>query len=147
MKKLILETCIAYAEEKRNRVKKAIALVKDSLTSESKSTAGDKHETGRAMLQLEREKLGTQLKQSEEIVLQLKRIDPNFSSKTVQIGSYIKTNKASYFICAPLGKLAYKNSEFFAISIHSPIGKLLLGKSINDTIAFNGTSQTIITIH
>ncbi len=33
----------------------------DSTANETKSTAGDKHETGRAMAQLEQEKIGSQI--------------------------------------------------------------------------------------
>lgn len=35
--------------------------IKEALFQDSKSTAGDKHETSRAMAQLEQEKLGKQL--------------------------------------------------------------------------------------
>ena len=34
--------------------------IKEALFEEIKSSVGDKHETGRAMLQLEREKVGNQ---------------------------------------------------------------------------------------
>ena len=50
----------------------------EALDSESKSSAGDKHETGRAMLQLEMEKAGQQLQEVEKMKLILEKIQSEF---------------------------------------------------------------------
>ncbi|MFQ3174824.1 MAG: transcription elongation GreA/GreB family factor, partial [Flavobacterium sp.] len=36
------------------------------------------------------------------------------------------------------GQLEVANKMYFAVSVSSPIGKLLLGKQENDVISFNG---------
>ena len=53
--------CVDFVENRFQTIQKTIDEIQESLTSETKSSAGDKHETGRAMLQLEREKAGNQL--------------------------------------------------------------------------------------
>jgi hypothetical protein len=61
IKKELYNQCFSFIENRLLTVKKTMAEIQESLLSETKSSAGDKHETGRAMLQLEREKAGNQL--------------------------------------------------------------------------------------
>ena len=58
IKEQLYEFCRAYIDGRTIRINESIKSIQESLSSETKSSAGDKHETGRAMLQLEREKLG-----------------------------------------------------------------------------------------
>ena len=67
LKKDLYLFCQAYISNRKARIEARIAAVSEALEAESKSSAGDKHETGRAMLQLEREKLGHQLAEAEKI--------------------------------------------------------------------------------
>ena len=62
LKETLLSKCHEFIDERHQRIQRTIDEIKVSLQSETKSSAGDKHETGRAMLQLEREKAGQQLK-------------------------------------------------------------------------------------
>ncbi len=146
LKKKIHEECMNVAQEKCYNITKNIMRIQESLSSESKSTAGDKHETGRAMLQLEREKLGLQLKNAEEILEVLKRINPEREQIKVVLGSYVKTNKAVYYLAAFLGEIMVEGNSVYVISAQSPIGRLILGKSVNDHFQFNGNSQTILEV-
>ena len=50
IKKELLQACFQFVEEKHNTISKSIASNKKDLFSETKSSAGDKHETGRAMI-------------------------------------------------------------------------------------------------
>ena len=59
--------CVHFVEKRFNTIQNTINEIQESLTSETKSSAGDKHETGRAMLQLEREKAGNQLAEIQKI--------------------------------------------------------------------------------
>ncbi len=52
------------------RIQKTIADIEYSLKDESKSTSGDKHHTGRAMLQIDRENAGNQLREIEKVIHQ-----------------------------------------------------------------------------
>ena len=51
--------------EKGKRIQLAFDDLNSAITDDSKSTAGDKHETGRAMVHLEQEKLSKQLIQNK----------------------------------------------------------------------------------
>ena len=114
-----------------------------ALASESKSSAGDKHETGRAMLQLEREKQGEQLKETERKLKLLLPLENHVSTKTITIGSVVKTDQLSYYIAVSIPALEIDKTTYYCISAHSPIGKLLLGKKVGETISFNHKTSSI----
>ena len=107
-----------------------------ALNSESKSSAGDKHETGRAMIQLEREKLGVQLLETESNYRKILTLKNNQSSIIVGIGSLVTMNKANYYIAIPLGLCVLGDKSYYCISPESPVGKLLLGKKLGEIINF-----------
>ena len=117
-----------------------------ALASESKSSAGDKHETGRAMLQLEREKLGEQLKETERKLKLLLPLENHLSTKTITVGSVVKTDQLSYYIAVSTPALEIDKTTYYCISSKSPIGKLLLGKKVGEAISFNHRISNITEI-
>ncbi len=138
--------CLNYVDSRLERIHSEIQKLNEGLRSETKSTAGDKHETGRAMLQLEREKLGKQLLEVENMKVVMSRIFPNQKREKIALGSLVKTDTATYFISISAGKFKLKDIEVFCISTSSPIGKALLGKRDSDVIMFNGIEQLILEV-
>ena len=65
LKRILFEHCTTHLNNNLLSFEKRKLELLEALASESKNSAGDKHETGRAMLQLEREKLGEQIKKTE----------------------------------------------------------------------------------
>ena len=128
--------CVHFVEKRFNTIQNNINEIQESLTSETKSSAGDKHETGRAMLQLEREKAGNQLAEIQKIKENLAKIDISNTSKLIGLGSVVYTNKSNYFIAISAGELKVENKLFYAISPNTPIGQLLLGKSVGNDVVF-----------
>lgn len=136
LKQLLYKKCADFVEERLSKIQKQIKEIQESLTSETKSSAGDKHETGRAMLQLEREKAGQQLAEVEKLKEALSKIDVTKSSQIIGLGSIVFTSQANYFIGISAGQLEVETDKFFAISSNTPIGLLLMGKIIGDEIVF-----------
>ena len=124
-------------------VQQTIFEIQESLNSETKSSAGDKHETGRAMLQLEREKVGHQLSEIEKLKEALNKININQSLQTVGLGSLVLTDSNNYFISISAGKFSVDGNDYFALSPNTPIGKLLIGKQPTDKIIFRNSSFSI----
>ncbi|TYP99792.1 hypothetical protein C7447_101397 [Tenacibaculum adriaticum] len=135
-----------YVNKRLQTVEEIITSNQKALESETKSSAGDKHETGRAMLQLEMEKASQQIEVVQQMKEILARIDPFKTSKNVRLGSIIFTDKANYFLCISAGQLTIDKNIFFAISVSSPIGKLLLGSQKGDIISFNGNLIKIVAV-
>ena len=117
--------------------------VDESMAGAVKSSAGDKHNTERAHLQLQAEKLGQQFKAIESQRQLLSRIIPNSNTGKIHLGSIVKTDMQWYFLSISAGELKIDNTVFWAIAPQSPIGQLLLGKSVGDGFVWNGKRQEI----
>ena len=115
-----------------------------SMFDDSKSSAGDKHETALAMAQLEQEKLTKQL---NILLLQeasMKVIDPTLKHQKITIGSLVETNKGWYYFSISLGQLICQNNAFFALSLEAPLGQIMRGKIAGEQVTFNGMITEII---
>lgn len=130
-------------EARLNEILAAMELANDSLVNDTKSSMGDKYETSREMAQQELTRLQQQLKQVENDLATLKLI-PTESNKIVALGSLVVTNQFNYLISISIGQVKFEEEVLMVISKESPIGKLLLGKSKGDKIAFNGKEINII---
>jgi len=67
IKEQILNRLHEIVDNKIDIAKSAVDSVKESRNSDTKSSEGDKHETGRAMMQIEPEKNETQLSKALNI--------------------------------------------------------------------------------
>lgn len=136
----------ALQEEVNSRVRsleKALTDSRAEMVSESKSTAGDKHETGRAMAQLEQEKLGRQVLSARELKQAIAQINGDEKCDTIQFGSLVKASNGVFFFSVGIGKLVVENESFFCLTMTSPLGNVLSGKSAGESIQFNGKKISI----
>lgn len=138
--------CVAFIDNRLNTVKNTIKEIQYALLSETKSSAGDKHETGRAMLQLEREKAGNQLAEINKIKQHISKIDIEKTALNIGLGTLVYTTKANYFISISAGELKFENQKFYAISPSTPIGKILIGKKEGDAVVFRDSKFNILQI-
>ncbi|MEM6720285.1 MAG: 3-oxoacyl-ACP synthase [Bacteroidota bacterium] len=139
----LYNSCLELVNERHANIQERFAGIQEAMLSETKSTAGDKHETGRAMLQLEREKLGNQLAEIQKVKEILFKVDPKSEASQGCLGSVIYTSQANYFISVSVGEITFENDKFYAIATNTPIGKLLLGKKVSDEISFRNQSFVI----
>lgn len=134
---------IAFVNTKLATIEKIISSNQKALESETKSSAGDKHETGRAMLQLEMEKVSQQFLVVNQMKDTLHKIDVEKTVEVVCLGAIVETNIANYFISVSVGELKIGSKKYYAVSTSSPIGKLLLGKRIDNEVVFNNRTIKI----
>lgn len=146
LKEVLFKQCQVFVDNRLKAIQKTIDEIQVSLTSETKSSAGDKHETGRAMLQLEREKAGQQLAEIQKLNQLLSKIEVVNTKDTIGLGSLVFTTKANYFLTISAGEVKADNQSFYAISNNTPIGRLLLGKQVGDHISFRDQEFEIIKI-
>lgn len=125
----------------------SITSAKESRDSDTKSSAGDKYETGRSMMQFEMEKNEHQLNKSLHLKNELKKIDKNKLNLKAEFGSIVITNQGNYFLSIGIGKIQLEKESYFAISLASPLGTLLHKKEIGDTVLFQEKEIEIITIY
>ena len=146
IKTALHQHCLTLAEERIASLQQILKEAQQAANNETKSSAGDKHETGRAMAQLETEKLTTQLSEALNIKQNLAQINPTNTNNTVVLGSIVHTNKGNFYLAASIGKVALESEIFFAISPASPIGKLMLTKKEKESFSLNGSEYTILAV-
>lgn len=145
-KQNILEASKAIIDKKINALKEALTEATEAGNNETKSTAGDKHETGRAMMQLEQEKLGKQVEEWEIQKTILNKINLSPLSSIISLGSVVETNRGLFFIAANVGKIKTDEKEVMVISNQSPLGIFFMKHKLGDEFNFNGVVYKIITV-
>ena len=143
IKQALHQRCTAIAAERIEAINQIIEETQLAANNETKSSSGDKHETGRAMAQLEIEKLTAQRSELQNIQQTLNQINPNRTGDKVVLGSLIYTNNGNFYLAASIGKVALENQDFFVISSASPIGQLLINKKEGASFTLNGRAYTI----
>jgi len=146
-KQKLIQDCSNYLKDKIDSLNTIINEVTESSNSESKSSAGDKHETSKAMMQLEIEKLGTQLKEAEGQLSEFEKINFNKTFQTIEQGSLVETNKGYFFIAGSIGKITVDDKIVFVISSKSPLALKLINSKQKDTVNFNDVSYSILSIN
>tara|TARA_B110001450_G_scaffold103402_1_gene97913 strand:- start:260 stop:709 length:450 start_codon:yes stop_codon:yes gene_type:complete len=146
LKETLFKQCESFVNKRLQTIEEVLSSNQKALQAETKSSAGDKHETGRAMLQLEMEKASQQLMGVDEMKITLAKIDIFKQHKIVHLGSIVETDHFNYFLSISAGKLTTHEKDYFAVSISSPIGKRLLGKKTGEQFTFNGSTTKIIAI-
>jgi transcription elongation GreA/GreB family factor len=130
-------------QEKVVAAEQAIASTRDSFTSDTKSSAGDKHEVGRAMAQQELDKLEEQRAKLIVLLQELARVPLERTFDSVGFGSLVATDQGTYFVAIGLGRIGSDEGSCSVISLASPIGQALQGKCVGDQVVFNGRVMSV----
>ena len=133
-------------EQKIQDTSNAITSLTESRDTDTKSSAGDKHETSRAKIQTEIDQLSKQLNHIQRQKNNLSAININQSHNMADVGSLVKTDKGYFFISIGWGRIQIQDENYFAISIASPIGKLFKDKKKGDSIQFRNMSYDILSV-
>lgn len=147
IKQKLYNFCQTFVDDRLKVIQHKIDEIQAALTSETKSSAGDKHETGRAMLQLEREKIGKQLQEIQQSQQILNKVNYTSSLQKVGFGSLVLTTQENYFIAISAGKIEIDGAAYYAVSTGTPIAQVLLSKKENDQFIFRGKEIQISQIH
>ncbi len=145
-KQAVYNHFLQLVDEKISRLQEVLNDLKESGANETKSTAGDKHETALAMLQIEQANTRTQLQEVLQQKAALLKIDPLIVPVAVVNGSLIKTSRVFLFLSAALGKSVVNDIAVTAISPQSPLGKQLLHLQQGQTAVVNNREYFIDSI-
>jgi len=116
-----------------------MAAAQESSNSETKSSAGDKYETGRAMAQQERDRHAAQLHEAQQLLAAMQKINPELACDTVRLGARVATSLGLFYVSIGAGQLRTADGqEFLAVSAGAPIMAALGGKRAGEEVVFNG---------
>lgn len=139
MKSEAHQACLDFISAKIELLKAEISDAQNSANSETKSSAGDKHETGRAQAQLTVERLNSQLSQWNQSLGLLNQIE-KYKNNPMKVGQLFITNQANYYLSVGLGRV---NEKLFAIGLNSPVGQVLAKANKGDKIKIGSASHEI----
>ena len=146
IKTAVYHHCESYLRQKAKGYLSQDQSLLESLDSEGKSSAGDKHETGRAMIQLEREKLAQQRERNDQDIKTLDALKNKTTTVHLAPGALVNTSLASYFLAVPADAFSHNDKKIYCISPQSPIGQLLLGKKAGESFSFRGNSIKVLEV-
>lgn len=146
IKQNLYARCQEYVQQRMSTAQQAMDAAQESANSESKSSAGDKYETGRAMAQLERDRYAQLLAEACKMEQELTRLNVDKAYDTVQPGSLVTTNRGTFLISISAGKLTIDGLECFAVSPASPVAAALTGHRVGDVMTFNKVVYQVLSV-
>ena len=136
IKKQLHQHCLDLILQRMETAREAMEAAAEAANEETKSSAGDKYETGRAMMQLEQEKNKVQLLKAIELKNTLTALNPEKVCSVAEAGSIVMTDNGIYYLGVGLGKIMLEGKTYFAVSLDAPIGQALRGKKAGDRVQF-----------
>ncbi|MFD0752283.1 3-oxoacyl-ACP synthase [Mucilaginibacter calamicampi] len=142
IKQKLYQACLAYVQRSIDAAQQAINEAQQAAKDDTKSSAGDKYETGREMAQQESNRNIAQVHEANKLKIQLSQVPVN-ASKVVENGSVVITDAGSFYMAVSAGTLLIEGINYFAISLASPIGQKMKGLKQDDAFSLNGKNYTI----
>lgn len=143
LKEKIHHHFLGLINDKINQVQQVLADLKETGANETKSTAGDKHETALAMIQIEQANNRAHLNELLEQKAALEKVNPALSAGKIVNGSLVKTDRGWLYISIALGKAIVEAVPIISLSAKSPLGIKLLGLTVGDTAEINNNKYLI----
>ena len=144
-KQKLLQICNERVDKRINDYKEEINLIKDSISSNDKGSSED-DDSGSGKLLNDLEKNMAYLNDAKKTKEYLSNIKTNIDSKEAILGSIVKTNMMNFYISTSIGKIDVDDETYYAISVNSPIGQLLINKPVNTRFEFNQNKYVITEI-
>jgi transcription elongation GreA/GreB family factor len=139
----LYQLCVNFIETRIQTAQFALKQAREASNDDTKSSAGDKFETSREMMQQDIDRNKRLLIDAEENQRVLHSLKDAPFSESARNGSLVYTNNGNFYLSISAGQLQLDKELFFAISAVSPIGKLLLGKKKGEQFDFNGKKYQI----
>lgn len=146
LKQSLHSLCLKQVNDRLKAAETAIEELQTAMANETKSSAGDKYETAREMLQQEMNLYLGRKADAKTQLAQLHLIDPGHKYNMVAPGALVYTDSAIYYLAVNAGSFTIEDEKIFTISPASPIALQLNGKKAGDEFVFNGKQGTIVKV-
>ena len=143
IKEELHKLCVAYVQKRMDESEQAFKAAEQASNDDTKSSAGDKYETGRAMMQQEKDRNTTQLNEANKLMVALNHISTKGIANEAENGSLVITDNGNFYIAISAGTLVINGESYFAVSPASPIGAKLIGKKAGDVFDLNGKGYKV----
>ncbi|MDF2156908.1 hypothetical protein [Algoriphagus sp. CAU 1675] len=143
-KERVYQSAIALLKDKIRLLQEERKAISEGILEDSKSSAGDKYETGREMMTQDLNHVESQLKQINLDLEELYRLQSiKDSTGAIREGCLVKLGTDWFLISVSIGQLEVDGEKVFLLSKSSPLGQSLLGKQENDSVQLRGKIVSI----
>ncbi|MBL4677029.1 MAG: 3-oxoacyl-ACP synthase [Mucilaginibacter sp.] len=146
LKEKLHSACVAYVQQRIQAATEAIEQAQQAQTDDTKSSAGDKYETGREMAQQETNRNMAQLAEANKLMIVLNRISVTGQSPVADTGSVVVTDNGNFYLSVSAGTIYLHGDIYYAVSIASPVGVKIRGKKAGDVFDLNGKGYKIVSV-
>ncbi len=146
LKLQLYKHCLKYVNHQIDIINRALDDAQSAANEETKSSAGDKYETGRAMKQRESELLVRRLNDAHALQKTLHQIDVSKNCDSVKPGALVTTSMGIFFIAISADEVVIDNEEYCLISQESPIGEAMLHCKAGESFRFRERVVKVIAI-
>ncbi len=143
LKEKLYILCHDYIGNRVATIKQNVAEAQEAANDDSKSSAGDKFEVGREMMQQEVELNLARLGEMVKLKQALENISPTQKGTTVLPGALVFTSNGIYYVAIGAGKLLLDGITYYTISPEAPIAGQMMGKNVGDDFMLNGKKIVI----
>ncbi len=143
-KALLVAMCTVEAQ--LQTIQKGMDQLMEAKTNETKSSAGDKYETGMAMIHNQENLLKRQQLEAQHRMRQLTSIKNYKASSFIKKGSLIKLSTGYFLLGVALGKIEVDHETIYFLSEDSPLGSKLLHKVTGDNVIINDQMIKILSV-
>ena len=125
---------------------KSAMLQSQESANEEKGKMGDKFESFREQMQIDRDMHARQYDAALQGMAALKKIDPSKEQKLVSLGAVVITDFQKLFISASLGQISANGENYVAVSASTPIYTILAGKKKGDSFTFREKKYKVLEV-
>jgi len=144
-KKDLKKTVLTSIQNNIDELDAQLKELHEASNADTKSSMGDKYETGRETINQSRDLLEKQrslLTQKTAIVDQI----PVKATKTVISGALFEIHLGWIWVAASVGEITCQSKQVQVVSIDSPIIMALKGKCLRESVIFRGKKTEILNI-
>lgn len=146
LKTKLYARCREFILQRIETAETALQQAQEASNDDTKSSAGDKFETTREMMQQDIARNKNLLFDAQQNLQLLTSLEQAAVSDTVRNGNLVSTSGGLFYLSVSAGQLQAGDSQAFAISAASPIGQLLTGKKKGESFSFNQKTYTVLDI-
>jgi hypothetical protein len=143
IKELLHQQCVAYVQKRLQEAENAFRDAEQAANDDTKSSAGDKYETGREMMQQEKNRITAQLNEANKLMVALNHLPTKSNTTKAENGSLVITDNAKFYIAISAGNIVVNGDSYVAVSPASPIGLKLKGLKAGDGFELNGKKYKV----
>ena len=144
MKDLLAQALIDHLNSAKFEAMARLNSLKEALESEAKSTAGDKHETGRAMIHQEMEQVDATLQRCDLHIRDVSKwMNSDLQPLHVNTGVLVQTDGPWVLVGIPLGKIQVQAKPVLAICAEAPVAQAWRGAKVGETVQLGPQSYVI----